>query len=427
MSAHAPNIERYLEKENVFLSEGAGSGLWKGLAGLGAIATAIAVIGGFTGGDTGAKIALHALHTGFSLSVMLPVTALCFVMILNVTKSGWSATIRRQLENMMTLIWVPALMFVGILVLQFVYTGAYDGEPKYAPYLWEWMNGAYVEGDSLYALKQPFLNLPFFIIRALVYFGLWAVLAFLLSNESKSQDSDADKWRTVSALKVSAIGLPILAFATAFAGFDWMMGLDFHWFSTMLGVHFFASGLVSSLCVLALTLIVLRGLGKLHGCFTEEHMHDLGKLIFGFNVFWAYIAFSQYFLIWYADIPEETTFFVIRKSGDWQWVSWAVPIVHFVIPFLLLLPRPSKRNGMILGTGCVIILLGQILDTWWMVRPEVVTPEGNRPGFHWIDIVGIAGPLMILLGFYVRNIISGPLIPLNDPRQPQALKHVNNV
>ncbi len=428
MSAHAPQLERYLERENIFLSEGAGSTLWKALAGLGAILTAVAVMAGFTGGEEGAKIALHALHTGFALSVMLPVTALGFVMILNVVKSGWSATIRRQLENMMVLMWVPAIMFVGILVLQYVLASAVEvTDPKYAPYLWEWMNSAYVEGDVLYEHKKGFLNVPFFLIRSLIYFGLWAVLAFLLSNESHSQDADADKWRTVTALKISAIGLPIFAFATAFAGFDWLMGLDFHWFSTMLGVHFFASGLVSALCVLALTLLVLRSLGKLHGCFTQEHMHDLGKLIFGFNVFWAYIAFSQYFLIWYANIPEETNFYIIRKAGEWQWVSWAVPIVHFAIPFVLLLPRPSKRNGLVLGSVCVIILIGQALDTWWMIRPEVVMSDGHRPGISWIDFVGVFGPLLILAGFYVRKVASGPLIPLNDPRQGQALTHVNHV
>ena len=428
MSAHAVNTERFLERENIFLSEGAGSVLWKGVAGLGVLLTAIAVIGGFTGGEMGANVALHALHTGFSLSIMLPITALGFVMILNVVKAGWSATIRRQLENMMTLMWVPAVMFVGILVLQWVFASTSElANTKYAPYIWNWMNPAYVEGDVLYDHKKPFLNVPFFYIRAIVYFGLWGVLSLLLANESFSQAADGDKWRTVNALKISAIGLPLFAFATAFAGFDWMMTLDFHWFSTMLGVHYFASGLVSALAILALTLIVLRGLGKLHGCFTDEHMHDLGKLVFGFNVFWAYIAFSQYFLIWYAAIPEETMFFDIRKTGEWQWVSWAVPVIHFIIPFILLLPKPSKKNPAILGTACIIILVGQVLDTWWMVRPEAVTSEGVRPGLHWLDFVGVFGPVMILLGFYIRKVASGPLIPLHDPRQPQALSHTNHV
>ncbi|MEM1423363.1 MAG: hypothetical protein AAGH64_05100 [Planctomycetota bacterium] len=428
MSAHAGNTERFLERENIFLSEGAGSFLWKAMSGLGVLFIVLAVAGGLTGGEEGATVALHALHTGFSLSVMLPVTALGFVMILHLVKAGWSATIRRQLENMMTLMWVPAIMFVGIFVLQFVYAGSSDyADTKYAPYLWNWMNAEYVQGDILYDEKKPFLNLPFFLIRSVIYFGLWGVLALLLSNESFGQDSDGNKWRTVNALKISAVGLPLFAFATAFAGFDWLMTLDFHWFSTMLGVHFFASGLVSALAILALTLIALRALGKLHGCFTAEHMHDLGKLVFGFNVFWAYIAFSQYFLIWYAAIPEETMFFTIRKEGEWEWVSWAVPIVHFAIPFIMLLPRPCKRNPVILATACVIILAGQVLDTWWMIRPEAVTKAGDRPGLHWIDALAIAGPVLVLLGFYVRKVASGPLIPLHDPRQPQALSHANHI
>lgn len=425
----AIDTSRFLERDNIYPSAKSGAGSWVVVAVAGVILTALAVIGGFVGGEEGSKTALYALHTGFCFTVLMPVTALGFVMILNVTKSGWSATIRRQLENMMVLVWIPAIMFVGILALQILYTNSIDVEAgdKYAPYLWKWMNPAYVEGDVLYEHKKAYLNMPRFLVMSVLYFAVWGVLAFLINNESVSQDTDGNKWRTVTALKISAIGLPVFAFATAFAGFDWLMTLDFHWFSTMLGVHFFAGGLITALCVLTLTLLLLRASGKLHGCFTKEHMHDLGKLVFGFNCFWAYIAVSQYLLIWYANIPEETQFYTIRKEGGWEAFSWLLPIVHFVIPFIMLLPRPCKRNGLILGSACVIILAGQVIDTYWMIRPGVKLAEGKAPVLTWLDVVGVAGPILILIGFYIRKIGSGPLIPVNDPRLPQSLTHANHI
>lgn len=422
MSVAQGDTGRYMARDNVELPAGAGSVLWKGLAGVGALLTALAVLGGLTGDATMARTALHSLHVGFLMSVAFPLAGLVFVMILHQTNAGWSATIRRQFENMMWLVWVPGLMFAGILVLQAVYTMRSEGG-AYAPYLWEWMNGAYRAGDPLYEHKKGFLNFGFFLIRALVYFAVWCGLAFVLWNESVRQDEDGDRWHTATARKVSSIGLVLFAFTAAFAGFDWVMTLDYHWFSTMLGVHFFARAMVAGLALGTLTLIVLRSFGRMHGAFTREHQHDLSKLLFAFVVFWAYISFSQYFLIWYANIPEETGFFVLRKSGDWALMSWLLPIGHFIVPFLVLLPRPWRRSRGVIGFMCVWLIVMQAVDTFWMVRPEV---DGVGPG-AWVDFPGVVGPILIFLGMYVRRVSSGPLVPLHDPRLGEALHHRNNV
>ena len=419
---HQADVGRYMASDNVELPAGAGSVLWKGLAFVGLVLSALAILGGFSGDALTAKTALFALHTGVIMTLGFPLAALVFVMILHQTGAGWSATIRRQFENMMWMIWLPGLMFAGILILQALYVGANEPGAS-APYLWDWMNSAKTEGDALYEHKKAFLNFPFFLIRAIVYFLIWCGFAFALWNLSTRQDSDGDKWHTATARKVSAVGIPLFAFSAAFAGFDWVMTLDYHWFSTMLGVHFFARSMIAALSLGTLTLIVLRSFGRLHGAFTREHLHDLSKLMFAFVVFWAYISFSQYFLIWYANIPEETMFFQIRKEYPWTWMSWAIPIGHFIVPFILLMPRPWRRSRGLIAAVCVYMIVVQTLDTYWMIRPEVL---GAGPG-QWVDFPGVLGPMLIFFGLFIRRVSSGPLVPLKDPRLHESLDHKNHI
>ena len=422
MSTIQSDVARYMAKDNVELPAGAGSILWKGLSIVGLVLTALAVVGGLSGDAQAAKTAIFALHTGFAMTIGFPLASLVLVMILNQTGAGWSATIRRQFENIMSLIWLPGLMFAGILVLQAVYVMR-SGGGEDAPYLWSWMNPAHTAGDPIYLHKQAYLNFWFFLARALTYFAIWCGLAFWLYNLSTRQDVDGDRWHTATSRKISAVGIPLFAFSAAFAGFDWIMTLDYHWFSTMLGVHFFARAMVAALALGTLVLIALRSFGRLHGAFTNDHLHDLSKLMFAFIVFWAYISFSQYFLIWYANIPEETMFFQIRKTGAWTWMSWVIPICHFILPFIILLPRPWRRSRTLMAVMCVYMIAIQTLDTYWMIRPDVA---GVGPG-AWVDIPGVLGPMLIFFGFMVRKVASGPLIPLHDPRLDEALHHKNYV
>jgi hypothetical protein len=365
---------------------------------------------------------LHALHTGFIAAIGFPLAAMGFVMILHQTAAGWSASIRRPFEHMMSLLWLAAPMFFGILLLQAAFTMGFSGEGK-APYIWNWMDSAYREGDLLYEAKKPYLNTPFFLIRALLYFAVWIVLSMSLYGLSTRQDVDGDRWHTRTMRKISAVGLLLFAITTAFAGFDWVMTLDYHWFSTMLGVHFFARTMVSMIALGTLTLIILRSLGRLHVCFSDEHLHDLSKLVFAFLVFWAYISFSQYFLIWYANIPEETAYFVIRKEGGWRLLSWILPLGHFLIPFIVLLPRPWRRSRGLIALMCVYLIAMQLLDGYWYVRPEV---KGVGP-WQWVDFVGVLGPVLVFLGLFVRKLGSGPLVPVKDPRLHEALHHRNAI
>jgi hypothetical protein len=295
-------------------------------------------------------------------------------------------------------------------------------------YLWDWMNTAYVQGDLLYEHKKGFLNVPFFAIRCVVYFAVWLLLAQGLGSLSLQQDLDGDRWRTARARTLSAPGLLLFAFTFAFAGFDWMMTLDFHWFSTMFGVYFFAGNMVATLALGTLVLLTLRGFGRLHGAFTDEHLHDLAKLMFAFTVFWAYISFSQYFLIWYANIPEETAWMLRRKEGPWEWLSWLLPIGHFIVPFLLLLPRPMRRSRRFVAVMAAWLIAMHLFDLYWAIRPEAkVKGEVDVIGPMALDAVAILGPVLFFLGMLVRRVGRVPLIPLKDPRLAEGLAHKNYV
>lgn len=425
MSSAPVALDKVFARDNIFLPENAGATLWRGLLGLGAVLVLVSFVLVLTGGLKTANVVLHSYHTGMLVSLGFSLGALVFVMILHQTNAGWSATIRRQFENLMSLVWVGGLLYLAGVVLQTAALMRYPGGVD-APYLFNWMNDAYVAGDTLYEHKRGFLNVPFFFIRAIVYFSVWLGLSYGLWSYSTRQDVDGDKWLTAHARKLSAVGLLLFAFTTAFAGFDWMMTLDFHWFSTMFGVYFFAGCILSALALGTLVLITLRSFGRMHVAFTDDHLHDLGKLVFAFTVFWAYIAFSQYFLIWYANIPEETAWMLRRKQGPWELLSWIIPIGHFIVPFIFLMARTIRRSRPLLALGCVWLLFMHVLDWYWAIRPEVKF-EGKPVGPSLLDAVAIAGPVLIFLGVMVRKIGSGPLIPLKDPRLPEALAHKNYV
>ncbi len=364
------------------------------------------------------RVAMLSYHTGFLASIAFFIGALGFVMILHQTAAGWSAVIRRQFENLMSLAPVGALLFLPTLVLCYTKPGL----------LWKWMDPAHVAGDVIFQKKQAFLNLPFFTVRALAFFAVWAGFAFALRSLSLRQDADGDRWKTRTMRKISAPGLLLFALATAFAGFDWGMALDFHFFSTMWGVYFFAQSMLATLALGTLTLIVLRSAGRLEGLVRDEHFHDLGKLLFGFTIFWAYISFSQYFLIWYANIPEETSFMMARREHGWLSLSSALVVGKFVIPFLALLPRPNRRSMAVLPLVCVWILGMHLLDLFWVVQPELTKgPDAPGPSLTPVVIAGILSPLCVMLGAFLWRIASVPLVPLQDPRLPQSLTHRNSI
>ncbi len=275
------------------------------------------------------------------------------------------------------------------------------------------------------AKKSAYLNKNFFYIRALLYFLIWTVLAVRIFGDSARQDSSKDPKETLKAQAFAPPATFLFALSLTFAVFDWVMSLEPSWFSTIFGVYYFATGVVSSLAVIILVTMALKNSGPLRGAVTPEHFHDLGKLMFGFNVFWAYIGFSQFMLIWYAALPEETTWYHNRWDfGPWAKVSMAILFGHFVLPFFWLISRNFKRNLGRLQIGAAILLCAHVVDIYWFVMPNYALGS-NEFSFHWLDAACFLGVAGVYGAFVFFRMTKHNLVPIGDPRLERSLHFQN--
>jgi hypothetical protein len=273
--------------------------------------------------------------------------------------------------------------------------------------------------------KAPYLNQSFFLVRVGIYFVVWVLLAVRLFGWSTAQDKSKDPKLTLAAARFAPPATFLYALTLTFAAFDWIMSLEPTWFSTIFGVVIFATGVVSSLAVIILTTLALRSAGPLQGAVTIEHYHDLGKLMFGFLVFWAYVSFSQFMLIWYAGLPEETTFFHNRwDHAPWNNVSLAIILFHFVVPFFWIISRNFKRNVGRLQIGAAILLVMHVVDIYWFVMPNF---NLAKPGFsfHWLDAACLLAVAGIYGAFVFNRMNQHSLVPVGDPRLQRSLQFIN--
>lgn len=368
---------------------------------------------------------LHAMAS-FQMAAM-GCLAMClggmfFTLVMHLMAAGWSITLRRQLENLMVL--APVMLVVAALVP--LYDMSFGNGTLYL-----WMSSSY-KSNIILEEKHAFLNNTFFLVRLALYLVVWTIIAVQLSGLSRKQDENGDKWLSNKARFTSAWGMLAFALTTAFASFDLLMSMDFRFFSTMWGVYYFAASAFSGIATLVLVLVPIRRAGKLEGLVTSEHFHDVGKLMFTFTVFWAYIAFSQYFLIWYSNVPEETAWYLVRKRDGWQFVFFLLAIGHFIVPFLVLLFRNVKRSPTALAVVAMWMLFIHFTDMFFIVRPMVTTRTTETMALSpasgiWVDLCAVFG-MLGFLGFWVcRRVGSSALIPLRDPRLPEAIAHKNYV
>jgi hypothetical protein len=343
----------------------------------------------------------------FSFFFTISAGALFWILVHHAVDADWSVVVRRQLENIAWLFPILAILFIPIVLN--------------APYLFKWMSIAPGE-DVLLDGKAAYLNQPFFWARAVLYFAFFIAAAFLLRRNSLRQDKDGDQRYTWLSRKWVFPMLPFFALSLTFGSFDWLMGLDFHWFSTMWGVYIFAGSALSSICVLVLLVTALRQAGYLAGVVTLEHYHIMGKLMLAFTVFWAYIGFSQYMLIWYANIPEETVYFLRRNTGSWNTLNLILVIGHFFLPFVVLLFIGTKKKPLLLCAVAVWILLMHILDLY-----IIVLPSYHQAGFspHWLDLVCLLAIGSTLAAVFMKRLGDAPLWPIKDPRLANSLKLKN--
>lgn len=405
-----------LSKDNVTLEVSDIAGLSNGLMGAGALGLAATLAGAFI---MNGRHAMAAFEVGVFAALAISLGSLFYVMVFHSLNAGWSITIRRQFENLAKLIWVP-ISFMAVIVAVEVASGGQ---------MLTWLDSS--KESVLLEHKQPFLNPVFFVIRFLVYAALWLFLTRKLARLSLEMDDTGDRTLMRRARYMSGWGLLVFALTTAFAAFDFLMGPDYRFFSTMWGVYYFATSALGSMAACILITTLLRKKGKLQGLVTEEHYHDMGKLLFAFTVFWSYIAFSQYFLIWYANVPEETAWFLARKAGGWHNAFIGLCLLHFVVPFIILINRGVKRSMLRLSLMAMFMLGTVVFDLVFILRPLVYVNElkSSDPGAMgwWLDIAGVVGVLGVFFGLALRQACKSPLVPMKDPMLHEAIKHKNYV
>ena len=340
------------------------------------IGIAALAVGAAVGLAAGGNRFLFAYLVAWAFCVSVALGCMLFVMIQHLTKARWSTTLRRIPEAVAANF--PLLALAGLPIL-FGIHGLYHW--SHAD-LYE-VGGAHF--DPVLAGKAGYFYFPFaagtfpffFVLRYVLFFGIWSVIGRKLYTLSVRNDAAPSVETTLKLRWWSALGIPLTAVTLAFASYDWLMSTDPHWFSTMFGVYFFAGGWLGALCLITFVALLLKKGGMVDQEITREHLQDMGKFMFGFTVFWTYIAFSQYMLYWYANLPEEIVWFQKRFTAGWGIVAWALFAFHFVLPFLILLPRITKRTYPLLATMCVWLLVMHWVDLWWIATPAMLPVEGQ--------------------------------------------------
>jgi hypothetical protein len=275
--------------------------------------------------------------------------------------------------------------------------------------------------EKVMAKKSPYLNKNAFLVRVIVYFAIWLFLAARLFGFSTKQDTSKDPKLTLAAQSFAPGGTILFALSLTFAAFDWLMSLNPGWYSTIFGVTIFAGSVVAIFATLIVVTMALRDDGLLKDVLKVEHFHDMGKLLFGFMVFWAYVNFSQFMLIWYASLPEETVYFHLRWDvGPWKNISLAIVFLHFVVPFFTIVSRNAKRRLSVLRIGAIVLLAMHAVEMYWIVMPNY---KGGESSFHWMDAACFLGVGGLYLALVFNRMTKHPLIPIGDPRLARSLHH----
>ncbi len=394
-----------ISKDNLYLGSLAGR-IYLPAALVGVVGIAASLALGLQPGQQESFFNSYVVSFAYFLSICLG--ALFFVLLQHLTGSGWSVTIRRIAEGVSATLPLMAVLFVPILL------GMHE--------LFPWSRADAVGTDHLLQHKSPYLNVPFFVVRWIIYLGVWLLCAWYFRRQSLKQDSTGNYQTTITMTRVSAPAMVLFALTITFAAFDLLMSRDPHWYSTIYGVYYFSGGALGFFALLPLLAIFMQSQERIQHAVTAEHYHDMGKLIFAFVVFWAYIAFSQYMLIWYANIPEETSWFLRRQSSAWTPVSLFLVIGHFILPFFLLISRKVKRRRSTFALGALWILAVHYVDIYWLVMPEVTTASIGFSLFHVTTFVGIGGLFVAAFAFSLRRCA---LIPVKDPRLDESLAFEN--
>ncbi|PTY06606.1 hypothetical protein DB347_11240 [Opitutaceae bacterium EW11] len=423
MSSHAASAPAVLTADSH--ATAANKALLVGVAGI-----VVTLIGLFF--SSGHVIAFSWL-VGVSYWTALAIGMLLMVMIHHIFDASWSVVVRRQWEHGISAFIPLAVLFAPLVVLAWL--------PSTRDIVWPWMNPAHelhghgtVGSDVLYIKKSGFLNRNMFTGMTLAFFAVWIWLSARLRKASFTQDTDGDiRWTRMNRV-TSALGIPLTALALTFAAIYWIKSLEYHWFSTMYGVWFFANCIRGALCSTVLIMVWLYRRGDYNGVLNTNHFHSIGQLMLAFTIFWAYVTFSQYFLIWNANVPEETFWYNIREinadgsPNQWKYVGIIIILFgHFVVPFLYLLSYRNKIVQPRIRFIACWVLCVIFFDLCYNILPALKDDLGNAEPLFGINllwtisaVVGVGG---ICVWSYLRSLPKEKLIPIRDPRIEESLTH----
>ena len=424
MSSHADSAPAALSAAPASTAPAASKALTLGLAGI-----ALTALGLFV---SGAKVVAHSWLVGVTYWTAIAIGMLLLVLIHHIFDASWSTVIRRQFEHGLAAFKWLGLLFLPLLLASFLYD---------RDLIWPWldlnheMHGGHTVGhDPLYLKKAAFLNPGMLLGMTVGFFVSWIWLSSRLRRASFTQDQDGSLGWTRHNRVTAAIGLPIAALTLTFAAIYWIKSLEYHWFSTMYGVWFFANCVRGALSFGVIIMVWLWQRGDYRGILNTNHFHSIGMLMLAFTVFWAYVTFSQYFLIWNANVPEETFWYNLREinhdgaSNQWKWIGiFGILFGHFFIPFFFLLSYRYKVTPHILRRIAIWILAIILLDLCYNIMPALKDSHGDALpllslNLVWIltSVVGVGG---VCIWAYLRSFGTAKLIPIRDPRIGESLTH----
>lgn len=364
---------------------------------VGVVALAIGLIGAFL--NPAQFFRSYLLGFLFCIGVTLG----CFAILMLQHMSGgvWGLVTRRVLESATRTFPLLALLFVPVAA----------GTRLIFPWAGEVQAGQEALARAI-AQKHIYLNLPFFLVRTVIYFLVWIGLSLALNRWSEQQDRTGERSLTRKIQGASGPGLVLYGLTVTFASVDWAMSLDPQWFSTMYGMLFMGGQGLGAMAFVIAIMVLLAGRKPMNQVLQPQHLHDLGKLMLAFLMIWAYFAFSQFLIIWAGNLPEEIPWYVRRLQSSWKWIGMLLILLHFVLPFVLLLSRDLKRNARLLSTLAVGVIVMRFVDLFWLTGPEL---HGGTFAVSWLDIVVPLGLGGIWLWFFATQLKTRPLLPIRDP------------
>ncbi|MBM4267370.1 MAG: hypothetical protein FJ144_12295 [Deltaproteobacteria bacterium] len=342
--------------------------------------------------------AVRSYLIGYLLWLGIALGSLAILSIHHIAGGAWGAVIRRPLEAatrtlpLLALLFVPIALGVGLL--------------------YEWAHPGVVAEDPILAEKAAYLNVPFFLVRAVIYFAIWLLIALLMNRWSIEQDVAGDPRTTRRLEMLSRATLLAYGLTVTFAAIDWVMSLEPHWFSMIFGLLVMGSQGLSAFAFAIPVLVVLMSTLQLDSAVRPQQLRDLGSFLLAFIMIWAYLALSQLLIIWSANIPEEISWYLRRSIGGWRWVATFLVVFHFALPFLVLLSRNAKQRGVILAAVGLWLIFGRWVEILWLVAPSY---ETNGFSLHLLDILAPIAIGGVWIWFYLIHLARHAVVPVYDP------------